>query len=113
LDKCKDMLTRIQTLLKSGKKESFTDHITWAFSKKQRDGDLLNELEKCKTSLSVYFDNELLYFSSVCIVKLSSLSLASERALAAQERQAAGEERKEAKQARALIQNDRDGCRPS
>ena len=42
---------------------SFQDRINWAFSKKKRIGELVGQLEQCKSTLGLAFANELLYQS--------------------------------------------------
>jgi len=44
------------------KNHSFKDRLHWAFSKKQSAQELVDELEKCKTTLSVTFNIDLVYF---------------------------------------------------
>ena len=69
-------MKQIAALLKLGKdsksdapdhqlyhKPTFKDRIQWAWSKKKRAGELLNDLKECKSDISVAFDNEMLYFS--------------------------------------------------
>ena len=68
-------MKQIEVLLKLGKdsksdapdyelyhKPTFKDRIQWAWSKKKRAGELLNDLKDCKSTISVAFDNEMLYF---------------------------------------------------
>ena len=69
-------MKQIEALLKLGKdsksdapdyelyhKPTFKDRIHWAWSKKRRAAELLNDLKECKSTISVTFDNEMLYFS--------------------------------------------------
>ena len=40
---------------------SFQNRINWAFSKKKRIGELVDQLEQCKSTLALTFAHELLY----------------------------------------------------
>jgi len=40
---------------------SFRDRINWAFLKKKQIGELVGQLEQCKSTLGLAFANELLY----------------------------------------------------
>ena len=69
-----DVLGQIDTFLKSFKieadaesgfktlnKPSVGNRIAWALSKKQKAGELSEQLEHCKSTLELAFSNELLY----------------------------------------------------
>jgi hypothetical protein len=44
-------------------KASFKDRIAWALLKKKRAGELVSQLEQCKSTLALAFAHELLYQS--------------------------------------------------
>jgi hypothetical protein len=118
LKRCHQVLDDIDSIFKgfasfSGSKNrdskrlSLKDRMSWAFSKKQKVGELVNELERCKSTLGLIFANELVYRPPFCdAVKWDSLQMAEENQKALVERQAAAEERGKAVQ-------ERDGIRPS
>jgi len=86
LKHCTDVLGQIDTLLKSFKietdndsgiktlsKPSLGNRIAWAFSKKQKAGELSEQLEHCKSTLELAFSNELLYGHSLgCVNPLDN-----------------------------------------
>jgi len=51
------------TVNKNAATNSFQDRIRWAFSKRKRIGELISQLEQCKSTLALAFANELLYRS--------------------------------------------------
>jgi hypothetical protein len=57
-----EVLDEINNLL-NGFKGSFTDRTSWAFTKKKRAGELVRELEQCKSAMELAITNELLYKS--------------------------------------------------
>jgi len=76
LEKYRDIAKQIEALLKLRKdskldapdyeldhKPTFKDRIHWARSKKKKAAELLNDVKECKSTISVTFDNEMLYFS--------------------------------------------------
>lgn len=81
--------------------------MSWAFSKKHKVGELVDELERCKSTLGLIFANELVYRPPFLnAVNWDSSQMAEENERAFEERQAAAEERGKASQ-------ERDGIRPS
>jgi hypothetical protein len=62
LKRCTEVLDEINNLL-NGFKGSFTDRTSWAFTKKKRAGELVRELEQCKSAMELAITNELLYKS--------------------------------------------------
>jgi hypothetical protein len=83
------------------KKLSLKDRMSWAFSKKQKVGELVDELERCKSTLGLIFASELVYRPPLLnVVKWDSSQMAEENKKALEERQAAAEERGKAAQER-------------
>ena len=92
------------------KKLSIKDRMSWAFSKKQRVGELVDELERCKSTLGLIFAHELVYHPPLLnAIKYDSLQMAEENIKAFEERQAAAEERKHSQVERQTAAQERDG----
>jgi hypothetical protein len=72
LKRCTEVLDEINDLL-NGFKGSFRDRTTWAFTKKKKAGEMLNQLEQCKSTLELAITNELLYNPSNPGGKINSL----------------------------------------